>query len=96
MLNEWSGSFQSPNYPSSYDPNTKLSWTIQIPLDKYLANVNITDFHLETNYDFLFIYDGSSSDSPLIASLSGQQSGRIFSSFSNSVHLVFSSDSVGN
>ena len=96
VLNEWSGSIQSPNYPSSYDPNANCSWTIQIPVDKYQVNANITDFHLETNYDFLFIYDGSSSDSPLIASLSGQQSGRIFSSFSNSVHLVFSSDSVGN
>jgi len=95
-FNHSSGSIQSPNYPSAYNPNADCSWTIQIPVEKYVVKLTLVDFHLETNYDFLYIHDGLSSNSSLIAALTGHQTGKSFLSTSTVMFLQFTSDSVGN
>lgn len=53
-------------------------------------------FHMEPSYDFLHIYEGDSSNSPLIGSFQGSQAPERIESSGNSLFLAFRSDaSVG-
>ncbi|XP_055110866.1 CUB and sushi domain-containing protein 2 isoform X5 [Symphalangus syndactylus] len=91
-----SGVILSPNYPEPYPPGKECDWKVTVSPDYVIALVfNI--FNLEPGYDFLHIYDGQDSLSPLIGSFYGSQlPGRIESS-SNSLFLAFRSDaSVSN
>ncbi|XP_023489601.1 CUB and sushi domain-containing protein 2 isoform X1 [Equus caballus] len=91
-----SGVILSPNYPEPYPPGKECDWKVTVSPDYVIALVfNI--FNLEPGYDFLHIYDGPDSLSPLIGSFYGSQlPGRIESS-SNSLFLAFRSDaSVSN
>ncbi|XP_030679232.1 CUB and sushi domain-containing protein 2 isoform X5 [Nomascus leucogenys] len=91
-----SGVILSPNYPEPYPPGKECDWKVTVSPDYVIALVfNI--FNLEPGYDFLHIYDGRDSLSPLIGSFYGSQlPGRIESS-SNSLFLAFRSDaSVSN
>ncbi|XP_032244248.1 CUB and sushi domain-containing protein 2 isoform X5 [Phoca vitulina] len=86
-----SGVILSPNYPEPYPPGKECDWKVTVSPDYVIALVfNI--FNLEPGYDFLHIYDGRDSLSPLIGSFYGSQlPGRIESS-SNSLFLAFRSD----
>ncbi|XP_037683717.1 CUB and sushi domain-containing protein 2 isoform X4 [Choloepus didactylus] len=91
-----SGVILSPDYPEPYPPGKECDWKVTVSPDFVIALVfNI--FTLEPGYDFLHIYDGRDSLSPLIGSFYGSQlPGRIESS-SNSLFLAFRSDaSVSN
>ncbi|XP_046324842.1 CUB and sushi domain-containing protein 2 isoform X5 [Marmota monax] len=91
-----SGVILSPNYPEPYPPGKECDWKVTVSPDYVIALVfNI--FNLEPGYDFLHIYDGRDSLSPLIGSFYGSQlPGRIESS-GNSLFLAFRSDaSVSN
>lgn len=51
-----------------------------------------TSFNIEPNYDFLYIYDGPDSNSPLIGSFQDSKLPERIESSSNTMHLAFRSD----
>ncbi|XP_060061806.1 CUB and sushi domain-containing protein 2 isoform X4 [Erinaceus europaeus] len=91
-----SGVILSPNYPEPYPPGKECDWKVTVSPDYVIALVfNI--FNLEPGYDFLHIYDGRDSLSPLIGSFYGSQLPSRIESSSNSLFLAFRSDaSVSN
>nr|XP_059859194.1 tumor necrosis factor-inducible gene 6 protein-like [Delphinus delphis] len=57
---------------------------------------SLCPFNMEPSYDFLHIYEGEDSNSPLIGSFQGSQAPERIESSGNSVFLAFRSDaSVG-
>lgn len=62
-------------------------------LDPYLSSVShLFSFSIEPNYDFLYIYDGMDSNSPLIGSFQDSKLPERIESSSNAMHLAFRSD----
>lgn len=53
---------------------------------------SIFSFNIEPNYDFLYIYDGPDSNSPLIGSFQDSKLPERIESSSNTMHLAFRSD----
>uniref|UniRef100_A0A8C6GEG7 CUB and Sushi multiple domains 2 n=1 Tax=Mus spicilegus TaxID=10103 RepID=A0A8C6GEG7_MUSSI len=91
-----SGVILSPNYPEPYPPGKECDWKVTVSPDYVIALVFNT-FNLEPGYDFLHIYDGRDSLSPLIGSFYGSQLPSRIESSSNSLFLAFRSDaSVSN
>ncbi|XP_019343511.2 CUB and sushi domain-containing protein 2 isoform X1 [Alligator mississippiensis] len=91
-----SGVILSPQYPEPYPPGKECDWKLTVSPDYVIALVFHT-FNLEPGYDFLHIYDGPDSLSPLIGSFYGSQLPERIESSSNSLFLAFRSDaSVSN
>uniref|UniRef100_A0A7M4DYW0 CUB and Sushi multiple domains 2 n=1 Tax=Crocodylus porosus TaxID=8502 RepID=A0A7M4DYW0_CROPO len=91
-----SGVILSPQYPEPYPPGKECDWKLTVSPDYVIALVFNT-FNLEPGYDFLHIYDGPDSLSPLIGSFYGSQLPERIESSSNSLFLAFRSDaSVSN
>ncbi|XP_048355110.1 CUB and sushi domain-containing protein 1-like isoform X3 [Sphaerodactylus townsendi] len=91
-----SGVILSPNYPEPYPPGKECDWKLTVSPDYVIALVFHT-FNLEPGYDFLHIYDGPNSLSPLIGSFYDTQLPERIESSSNSLFLAFRSDaSVSN
>ncbi|KAG2458577.1 CUBN protein, partial [Polypterus senegalus] len=69
-----SGGFTSPNYPLPYHPNSECYWLLQANGGSQVE-LRFEVFHLESstncNYDFLEVYNGNSSNSPILAKLCG-------------------------
>ena len=63
--------------------------TIPIP---FLSLSFSFSFSIEPNYDFLYIYDGPDSNSPLIGSFQDSKLPERIESSSNTMHLAFRSD----
>ena len=90
-----SGSFSSPNYPNYYDNNKGCSWGITVPSGHRVV-VKFDTFRIYNGNDYLRIYDGSSSSSTQLVSLSGYQSTpRVYSSSGSSMWFSFYSDGSG-
>ena len=68
-----SGRFASPNYPNNYPDGQDCSWGITVP-DGFLVKVEFSHFNTESSYDNLRIYDGPSSWSSLLVTLTGDLS----------------------
>nr|XP_020819836.1 CUB and zona pellucida-like domain-containing protein 1 [Phascolarctos cinereus] len=93
-LNDFGGSFTSPNYPQAHPEFAYCVWHIQV--DKgYIIHLNFEEIFLEIDdncrFDFIAVYDGPSTNSGLL----GQVCGRITTSFqssSNSLTVVLSTD----
>ena len=47
----------SPGYPSNYQNNAYCSWAVTAPTG-YVITIEITAMDIESNYDFLTIYQG--------------------------------------
>uniref|UniRef100_A0A8C6YHL2 CUB and Sushi multiple domains 2 n=1 Tax=Naja naja TaxID=35670 RepID=A0A8C6YHL2_NAJNA len=91
-----SGVILSPGYPEPYPPGKECDWKLTVSPDYVIALVFHT-FNLEPGYDFLHIYDGPSSLSPLIGSFYDTQVPERIESSSNNLFLAFRSDaSVSN
>ncbi|KAH0631151.1 hypothetical protein JD844_005313 [Phrynosoma platyrhinos] len=91
-----SGVILSPNYPEPYPPGKECDWKLTVSPDYVIALVFHT-FNLEAGYDFLHIYDGPNSLSPLIGSFYDTQLPERIESSSNNLFLAFRSDaSVSN
>ncbi|KAK2715024.1 hypothetical protein QYM36_009873, partial [Artemia franciscana] len=86
-----SGTVSSPGYPSPYPQNANECYFISVTAGK-TVQITFTDFVTEPNYDVLRIYDGPTADSPLLASLSGGETGTVVTSTSAKVYMVFTSD----
>ncbi|XP_078092162.1 multiple epidermal growth factor-like domains protein 8 [Mustelus asterias] len=67
--------FQQPGYvtdgPGNYSVNGNCEWLIRAPNNSFRIVLTFMFLDTECTYDYLFIYDGDSYNSPLLASLSG-------------------------
>uniref|UniRef100_A0A2K6FE01 CUB and Sushi multiple domains 1 n=1 Tax=Propithecus coquereli TaxID=379532 RepID=A0A2K6FE01_PROCO len=89
------GVILSPNYPQPYPPGKECDWKIKVNPDFVIALI-FKSFNMEPSYDFLHIYEGADSNSPLIGSFQGSQAPERIESSGNSLFLAFRSDaSVG-
>ncbi|XP_070609997.1 CUB and zona pellucida-like domain-containing protein 1 [Erythrolamprus reginae] len=93
-LNGPEGTFHSPNYPKKHPPFTYCVWHIET--EPYTQiNLIFNDILLETDdhcrFDFLAIFDGPTSNSPLIKKLCGYLA-PTFKSSSNTMTIVMSTD----
>ncbi|XP_045432188.1 CUB and sushi domain-containing protein 1 isoform X1 [Pipistrellus kuhlii] len=89
------GVILSPNYPQPYPPGKECDWRVRVNPDFVIALI-FKSFHMEPSYDFLHVYEGEDSNSPLIGSFQGSQAPERIESSSNSLFLAFRSDaSVG-
>ncbi|XP_066575426.1 multiple epidermal growth factor-like domains protein 8 [Amia ocellicauda] len=57
--------------PGNYSVNGNCEWLIEAPSSSYRIVLSFTFMETECTYDYLFVYDGDSYRSPLLASLSG-------------------------
>jgi hypothetical protein len=55
--------------PGNYFPNTMCSFLIDVPNSDMPVHLRFTQFDLESQWDWLKIYDGASASAPLIASM---------------------------
>ncbi|XP_078449693.1 CUB and sushi domain-containing protein 3 isoform X2 [Lampetra fluviatilis] len=86
-----SGIILSPNYPLPYPHGKECNWRVTVTAE-YVISLTFIRFNMETNYDFLHIYDGPGSSSPLIASLQGSKLPGRIESTGNSMFMAFRSD----
>lgn len=94
------GNFSSPNYPNDYPLSVSCNWTISVT-PGYFIYLHFEHFHLEhaygaseCPYDYVEIFDGSSSSSPLIAKRCAYQDSWCVYSTSNVLHVNFVSDVI--
>ncbi len=78
---------------ANYTNNTNSTIVIA-PMGASSVKLTFTDFHFESGYDFLKIYDGPNIQSPLIGSYDGDQlpNGGIITSTTGALTLVESTD----
>jgi len=75
----------------NYYDNEDYTWTISPPLATSI-DVSFSAFNVELNYDYLYIYDGPTTASPLIGTYTGTNSPGTFSTTSGSITFRFTSD----
>ncbi|MBK6953142.1 MAG: hypothetical protein IPH24_14185 [Crocinitomicaceae bacterium] len=85
MIHDFGG--PSKNYYNYED----YTWTIAPP-NATSIDVSFSSFNVELNYDYLYIYDGPTTVSPLIGTYTGTNSPGTFSTSSGSVTFRFTSD----
>lgn len=87
-----SGNFyDSGGSAGSYTDDERLLWLFQ-PANANSVTLNFSSFNVESGYDRLFIYDGSTVNAPLIGSYTGNNSPGTVSSSSGSLLVEFRSD----
>ncbi|KAA9340907.1 GEVED domain-containing protein [Adhaeribacter soli] len=89
-----SGSVYDPGGPTGQYPNAANSTVTIAPSGAALVRLNFTSFDLEPYADELYIYDGSSTSSPLIGVYSGNTlpKGGTITSTGSAITLRFMSD----
>jgi hypothetical protein len=65
------GTFTSPNYPSYYSSNSDCQWMLIAGNESAVVVIHFTNFETESCCDKVNLFDGDSTKSKLIASLSG-------------------------
>ncbi|XP_049840781.1 cubilin-like [Schistocerca gregaria] len=93
------GSIHSSNYPNNYDPYDDCMWLIEVDTN-HRINFTVSDIDMESSsdcyYDYLAIYDGSSTDNEtqMLAKLCGSSAPQPawYLSTSNSMTIRFKSD----
>nr|XP_014341913.1 PREDICTED: CUB and sushi domain-containing protein 1-like [Latimeria chalumnae] len=85
------GVILSPNYPQPYPAGKECDWRIKVNPDFVIALI-FKSFNMEPSYDFLHVYEGEDSNSPLIGSFQGSQAPDRIESSSNNLFLAFRSD----
>lgn len=83
------GTINTPNYPDYYDNGNLCTWLIS---SSHRVKLIFTAFSLESGYDFLYVYDGSSTSSTLLDTLDGSLSGHVVESSAEHLFLEFTSD----
>uniref|UniRef100_A0A673BJS4 CUB and Sushi multiple domains 2 n=1 Tax=Sphaeramia orbicularis TaxID=375764 RepID=A0A673BJS4_9TELE len=86
-----SGLILSPDYPEPYPHGRECDWKVTVTQD-YVIALSFNQFSLEPSYDFLHIYDGPDSLSPLLGSFYGTDVPDRIESSSNTLFLAFRSD----
>ena len=85
------GSITSPNYPGNYDNFDSVCWVISPP-DGYTVTFSFNEFSTELDFDLVRLFDGNSTNSPVLLSASGDKLPTGVTSSSNSMLVVFTSD----
>jgi len=92
-LAEYNGSFSSTNYPGNYTDGSDCQWRLTAIEGNGIITLTFADFSLEACCDFMTIYDGDSTKSPLIASISGTlPAGTQYTSTQRYMFVRFASD----
>lgn len=86
-----SSTLLSTNHPGKYISDQNCQWTITAPPGQY-AVLKFTSFATELNFDYFIVYNGPSTTSPLVASLSGTTLPPTVYGTSNTMTVVFLSD----
>ncbi|XP_048086105.1 CUB and sushi domain-containing protein 1 [Alosa alosa] len=86
-----SGLILSPEYPEPYPHGRECDWLVSVTPD-YIISLNFNQFSLEPSYDFLHVYDGPDSLSPLLGSFYGADAPERIESSNNTLFLAFRSD----
>ena len=92
-LNGYRGSLYSPSFPY-YGNYERCYWRITVP-GGYRIGLHFNTFDTESGRDYLNIYDGPSSWSPLLASLTGYRRGYVYYSSGPSLWFHWYTDSSG-
>ncbi|XP_056378601.1 CUB and sushi domain-containing protein 3 isoform X6 [Hyla sarda] len=85
------GTVLSPDYPEGYGNNLNCIWTI-ISDPGSRIHLSFNDFDLESQFDFLAIKDGDSSDSPLLGTFTGAEVPSHLTSNNHILRLEFQAD----
>ncbi|XP_005755461.1 multiple epidermal growth factor-like domains protein 8, partial [Pundamilia nyererei] len=80
----------------NYSANGNCEWLIKAPTNSHRIVLDFTFMNTECTYDYLFVYDGDSYQSPLLASLSGSMAPQPIEAKSGKMLLHFFSDSNYN
>lgn len=91
QLTASSGTFDDGCPNGEYANNCEALYLLQ-PADASSITLSFTELDLETNYDFLYIYDGPSTSAPLLAELTGNDLPAPISSSGGSMLVKFESD----
>ncbi|CAH1274531.1 CHRNA9 [Branchiostoma lanceolatum] len=91
-----SGSFVSPNYPNKYPNGYDCRWEITVTPPK-VVRLTFTEFHVEHDYDFVYVYDGITTDvSSRIATLTEEILPDPVTSSGSTMTVRFTSDASKN
>ena len=81
----------SPNHPSTYNPNHTCNWTIVVPPSEHVV-LQFESFSTEEGFDELQVFDGPNRNSAIIGTLSGSSIPSAIYSTRNSMFLEFATD----
>ena len=91
------GVILSPNYPNNYDPHDDCGWLIEVD-QNHVVKLTFEDFdvepHQNCSFDHVAVYDGNSTDSPLLLLHCGQNlpDPSVISSSGNQMYLRLKAD----
>ncbi|EFP03387.1 hypothetical protein CRE_09482 [Caenorhabditis remanei] len=85
------GVITSPNYPENYDNNLFCSYQLTT-LGSYKILLKFDEFITESNDDIVRVYDGDSSDKPLLGTYSGNLNPFSLVSTGNTMYVTFKTD----
>ncbi|KAF1767213.1 hypothetical protein GCK72_007172 [Caenorhabditis remanei] len=85
------GVITSPNYPQNYDNNLFCSYQLAT-LGSYKILLKFTGFITEYGRDIVQVYDGDSSDKPLLGTYSGNLNPFNLVSTGNTMYVTFKTD----
>jgi N-acetyl-anhydromuramyl-L-alanine amidase AmpD len=85
------GTFQDSGENGNYDNDEREFYLIQ-PAGESTITLNFTAFDLETNFDYLYVYDGDSYNDSLIATLNGTTLPPDITAYSGAMFLEFRTD----
>ncbi|EFP03477.1 hypothetical protein CRE_09483 [Caenorhabditis remanei] len=89
------GVITSPNYPHNYDNNHFCSYQLAT-LGSYKILLKFDEFITESNDDIVRVYDGDSSDKPLLGTYSGNLNPFSLVSTGNTMYVTFKTDAFNN
>ncbi len=85
--------YDSGGAGGSYSNYEYCGFLIQPSSSPTNITLNFSQFAVETNYDFLYVYDGTSTSGTLLGQFTGYSLPNNITATSGSMYLVFSSDS---
>lgn len=87
------GYFHTTNFPNQYPAKDFCIWRFVAP-DGHFIRVVFLTFETEYSYDKVTIYDGNTTSSDVLATLSGLRHGDLVESTGEHLMVLFKSDSV--
>ncbi len=91
-LNTASGTFTDTGGSGANYSNDQRYFTLIQPANASSVTLNFSSFSLESNWDYLYIYDGATNNSPLIGTYTGTNSPGTITSSSGALLIEFRSD----
>lgn len=88
-----SGTFTDASGDAPYSPDADCRWLIQ-PADANMIVLKFPAFFTQSDTDFVYVYDGTTTNAPLLAKLSGSAVADSFIAVSGAMLVRFTSDSV--